>query len=71
MSDISFRKPAPPLAKDKCWHCLIKPKLKNLDWISFQVMRHQTPKIRRSEETEMPASKKRSYPAHQDRPRSI
>jgi integrase len=30
-----------PLAKDNCWHRLIKPKLKkaNLDWINFQVMR--------------------------------
>jgi integrase len=30
-----------PLAKDNCWHCLIKPKLKkiNRDWVNFQVMR--------------------------------
>jgi integrase len=30
-----------PLAKDNCWHRLIKPKLKkvNLAWVNFQVMR--------------------------------
>jgi integrase len=30
-----------PLAKDNCWHRMIKPKLKkvNLDWVNFQVMR--------------------------------
>jgi integrase len=30
-----------PLAKDNCWHRMIKPKLKkvNLDWVNFQVVR--------------------------------
>lgn len=30
-----------PLAKDNCWHRMIKPKLKkvDLDWVNFQVMR--------------------------------
>jgi integrase len=33
--------PNSPLAKDNCWHRLIKPKLKkvNLDWVNFQAMR--------------------------------
>ena len=33
--------PKSPLAKDNCWHRMIKPKLKkvDLDWVNFQVMR--------------------------------
>ena len=35
------KNPKTPLAKDNCWHRMIKPKLRkiNLDWVNFQVMR--------------------------------
>ncbi len=38
---FSFENRKSPLAKDNCWHRMIKPKLKkvNLEWVNFQVMR--------------------------------